>query len=72
MAAPLGVPMGAAVHAAIPARVHAAVDAVEPAEVRVLGAVNAPVKMTVMAVVTLAAKGLRSKSWTAFNLLEQT
>ena len=69
MAAPLGVPMGAAAHAAIPARVHAAVDAVEPAEVRVLGAVKETVKMAVAGAADVA--GLR-KSLTVFNLLEQT
>ena len=65
-------PAGAARHAAIPARVRVVVDAAEAAEVRALGTVNAPVKMTVMAVVPMAAQDLSSKSWTAFNLLEQT
>jgi hypothetical protein len=61
--------MGAAAHAAIPARVHAAVDAVEPAWVRVLGTVKATVKMVVVGAADVAE---HRESWTAFNLLEQT
>lgn len=69
MDAPLGVPMCAAAHAAIPARVRAAVDAVEVARARVLGTVKDTVKMVVVGAATVAD---HRESWTAFNLLEQT
>lgn len=47
MAAPLDVLIGAAVHAAIPARVRVVVDAAEAARVRALWAVKATVNMVV-------------------------
>ena len=69
MDAPSGVPVGAAAHAEIPARVRVVVDAVEAAWVRAPGTVKATVKMAVAVVADV--EGLR-ESWTAFNLLEQT
>lgn len=69
MVAPLGVPMGAAIHAVNPARVRVVVDAVEAAWVRALGTVKATVKMAVAVVADV--EGLR-EYWTVFNLLEQT
>ena len=69
MAAPLGVPIGVAAHAAIPARVRVVVDAAEAARVRVVVDAAEAVKMTVAGAADVA--GLR-KSLTVFNLLEQT
>ena len=69
MDAPLGVPMGAAAHAAIPARVRVAVDAAEVARARVLGTVKETVKMVVVGAADVAE---HREFWTAFNLLEQT
>ena len=62
-------PVGAAAHVAIPARVRVVVDAAEVARVRVLGTVKADVKMVVVGAADVAE--LR-ESCTAFNLLEQT
>lgn len=69
MAAPSGVPVGAAAHVAIHARVRVVVDAVEAARVRALVTVKADVKMVVVGAADVAE---HRKSWTAFNLLEQT
>lgn len=69
MAAPLDVLIGAAVHAAIPARVRVVVDAAEAARVRALGTVNATVKMAVEGAADVTE---HRESCTAFNLLEQT
>ena len=62
-------PVGAAAHAENHARARAAVDAVEPARVRVLETVKATVKMAVAGAEDVTE---HRKSWTAFNLLEQT
>lgn len=69
MAAPLGVPMGAAIHAVNPALARAAVDAAETVRVRVLGTVKTAVKMVVWGAADVAE---HRKSRTVFNLLEQT
>lgn len=68
MDAPLGVPMGAAAHAAIPARVRAAVDVADAAGGRVLGTANTTVDWDAITLATAARE--HRKSWTAFNLLE--
>ena len=61
--------MGAAAHAAIPARARVVVDAAEAAWARVLGTVKETVKMVVVGAADVAE---HRESWTAFNLLEQT
>ena len=72
MAVPLGVPMGAAAHVAIPARVRAAVGAVEDARLRVLQTVRTAVKIAVgpIAATAAAVRGSSAaehrKSLTAF------
>lgn len=69
MAAPLDVLIGAAAHAAIPARVRAAVDVADAAGVRVLGTASTTVEGDAITFAAVARE--HRKSWTAFNLWEQ-
>ena len=71
----MGVPIGAAAHAAIPARVRVVVDAAEAARVRALVTVKADVKIVVVAAVVAAVLrklfGMYLIFWSKHEAIEQ-